>query len=329
MGVGRVKPIGSRRLLPQKMKEKKTKMDAGNQKQHRRKRIPVIMAGSALRRGLYKPPQAPPKSPKPKKVKLPKCQHGCILTLEEFLYQTQAKDEGRDAGFWFVTECPGCFPDCIHEYKELTPGEIASGKRWSAQCPGCNGPAFAEKETWDAFLKFWGQSAYRAMSPAKYTLELKNGKTMIIGQQKNYCTGGGSKDMEQTDANSKSRGDLQAKSKAPKGSGTETYADEQNKVNELNEPVSPVPSTFVEKAEHIKSSEITSAIKGSLVDPNEEVKEAPKEARPENPLETVKPDMPGAEAETELKGMKKLKLTRKENILLNEIRTDIAVGGQE
>ncbi len=311
-------------------------METGNQRQQRR-RIPVILrpepkflAGSCLSRGVPKSPQGPPKAKKPRrrKIALPSCPHLRTLSDEEFAYQSNAKASGRDVGFWFVTECPRCFPDCMHEYKELTREEIASGRRWSARCPGCNGSAITDKAAWSTFLKFWGLSEYRAMSPAKCTVKLKNGKTIIFGQQKNYCTGGGSRDMEHSDARSNAaRSDLPAQGSNWQQRSTDTYMDEQIRSNELNEPVSPVPSTFVAKAEHIKSASITEFIKGQLADPVEEIRTAPDEARPENPLENVMPDVPEVDKESE--GMNQLRLSRKDKQLFKEILVEMEIEAQQ
>jgi len=93
---------------------------------------------------------------------------------------------------------------------------LHSGKRFSSECAACT--RSNDPKAWEQVLKAAGLSAGRGMAPAKFVIS-SNGATHSLGQQKNFQTGG---DIEKRDAASTvSRDDLPARSRKPKGHGSD------------------------------------------------------------------------------------------------------------
>jgi hypothetical protein len=270
-----------------------------------RKRIPIVLAGSALNRGSQKPPQAPPKAKKAKPPKLPVCPHGVKLTLADVetyeqvygghLFQFANGDVGPQP--FYASACAECSPFCGHG-EGLTTQEIASakasGNRLSLTCPVC--VCSTDPVQWNQFLKRIGFSEYRGMSTAKFFVETREGGVIGLGQQKNFVRAGGSKEMDQTDA-AQQYDKQNSKRTRRKGHGSDTYSDEQVRVNGLGDPTSYVPSDLVDAAENIRSDSTKEMIAASVTD-NEELQDAGKDAEPEHVPEDLRPDKPEQESST-------------------------------
>ena len=230
-------------------------MEEKTERRPQRKRIPVVakyLAGSPLGiRGTLKRPQVPPKAEKPKpepKIELPRCPHGLLLTREEFEFQSQHPlvDEAGQPIPLTSSICTQCFPYCKHAEKELTPQEIASGKRYSATCLECNPGVSRNPKVYASWLKEHGLSVGRGMSIAKLVINNPDGTAHIIGSGANLCTGGGSNDMERTDASSIGRSDVPAQGSNWQQSSSDTYCDEQVRVEpEIDEQVHVEPQNVL------------------------------------------------------------------------------------
>jgi hypothetical protein len=170
-----------------------------------RSRIPVKIGTPVLA-------EWPPKPASRKKLAEPDllfCQHGRLLSPEETgsFRAEQARisrwsqvGAERDGELVPLSgECPRCFSTCSHDFITLSPEEIASGKRWSGKCPGCE-PELATSAAWASFLKFWGYSDGRGMSPTTFTAKLPSGRTLIAGFGGNFATGRGSAALEEIDS---------------------------------------------------------------------------------------------------------------------------------
>lgn len=288
-----------------------------------RKRIAIVLAGSALPRGSQKHPQAPPKPKKPKLPKLPLCPHGVKLsTADVEMYEAVYAghvfqfDDGKVGPQPFhASACVECRPLCEHG-EGLTDQEIAftktSGSRLSLTCPVC--VCSTDPVQWDQFLKRIGFSEYRGMSPASFYVETPEGGVLNIGQQKNFVRVG-SAEIEKTDA--AQHYDKQKSNRTrQKGHGSDTYSDEQVCVNELGDPTSYVPSNFVGAAESIRSETTKEVIADSLMD-EAELQGAGKEAEPEHVPEDVRPD----KQEPEFNSTKP-KLSKGDKRVLKDIRQE-------
>jgi hypothetical protein len=277
-----------------------------------RKRIPVVakyLAGSSLGiRGTLKQPQVSPSQPSfnipttltlddVAPVALPKCPHGIRLTKDEYIFERSYKRtfhkrmNGKRIpieirGTYFMPksfECFDCHPVCIHGM-DLNSEERKSRKRFSFNCPACNTDV-KDPDQIEEFLKKQKLSVGDGMALTEGEIITSYGLPVTKAGQ-NHMTGGGSKDMEDRDTKSTNRGDMQARAKRPKGWDSGTYVDEQNSVNELNEPVSSVPSKTIKKAESIRSADTRSTIEGQLADPENETTGAKKLLK----LEVVRED---------------------------------------
>jgi len=215
--------------------------------------------------------------------------------------------------------CVECRPFCEHG-EDLTPQEIAiakqSGRALSAQCPVCC--SSTDPNEWSLFLRRIGFSEYRGMSPAMHYIPTSDGGVHGLGQKKNFIRAGGSKQIEHADAQSKTRSDMDAKSTRRKGHGSNTYDDEQVRVNDLGDPTSIVPSAFVDRAEQIRSASTTEHIEAQVAD-DKELEDAGKESKPEHQAEDLAADKP----EPEVDG-KEPKLSKRDKALLKDIRLEIA-----
>jgi len=214
--------------------------------------------------------------------------------------------------------CVECRPFCEHG-EDLTPQEIAiakqSGRALSVQCPVCC--SSTDPNEWSLFLRRIGFSEYRGMSPAMHYIPTSDGGVHGLGQKKNFIRAGGSKQIEHADAQSKTRSDMDAKSTRRKGHGSDSYDDEQVRVNESGDAVSWVPSTFVDGAEQIRNESTKEIIAAQLDD--EELEHAGKEGEPEHVHEDVRPDKP----EPDFNGTKP-KVSKGDKRLLKDIQRDIA-----
>jgi len=150
------------------------------------------------------------------------------LTPEEYEANCYAFDhlKKRDKPVSFesvlfrASECLRCNPVCEH-HQPMSAEEVRqamkSGTRFSSECPACTNSD--DPTAWERVLKSYGLPAGRGMAPSKFVIS-SNGATHFLGQQKNYQTG--NNDIERRDAASTvSREDLPARSRKPKGYGSE------------------------------------------------------------------------------------------------------------
>jgi hypothetical protein len=188
---------------------------------NRRKRIPIVLAGSVFTRGLQKAPQENVAKSEPIK---PRCPHG---------YEAQETDWHAEGKFYRVLKCFKCFaPKCLHG-QHLTDEDIKFGVKQSSECRVCFPPIFSTSvKVWDAALSKAGFGKGRGMSMVEEVKPLADGSVKISGYSKNLCTGGGSKDMDTADA------DAQLGGKDDVGHKGEADFDESIWVDDLNEPIS-------------------------------------------------------------------------------------------
>jgi hypothetical protein len=191
---------------------------------NRRKRIPIILAGSVFTRGLRKPPQAVTVTKSEPRKLIPACPHGHDATEADW------HAEGK---FYRARKCFKCtFPECMHG-QPLSDEDIKYGVKQSSDCPVCFPPYFSNNpKAWGATLSKAGFSEFRGMSMVEEVKPLADGSVKISGYSKNLCTGGGSKEMETADANAElgSEGDV--------GHKGEADFDESVWVDDLNDPIS-------------------------------------------------------------------------------------------
>jgi hypothetical protein len=191
---------------------------------NRRKRIPIILAGSVFTRGLRKPPQAVTVTKSEPQKLIPACPHGHDATEADW------HAEGK---FYTAKKCLKCtFPQCIHG-QFLTDEDKKFGVKQCSKCPVCFPPLFSKSVTaWDATLSKAGFGKGRGMSMVEEVKPLSDGSVKISGYSKNLCRGCGSKEMEIADANAEfgSEGDV--------GHKGEADFDESVWVDDLNDPIS-------------------------------------------------------------------------------------------
>jgi hypothetical protein len=205
---------------------------------NRRKRIPIVLAGSVFTRGLQKAPQENVAKSEPIK---PRCPHGC---------EAQESDWHAEGKFYRAAkDCWPCFaPQCLHG-QYLTGEDIKFGVKQSSECKVCFPPTFSTSvKVWDAALSKAGLGRGRGMSMVEEVRTLADGSVKISGYSKNLCTGGGSKEMENHDANAELGGNDDV------GHKGEDSVDESVWVDDLNEPV----SSKSESAAH--SEEISNSV---------------------------------------------------------------------
>jgi hypothetical protein len=298
---------------------------------NQRKRLPVTLAGSALigARGFHKAPPVTPKAKPQKPVVelLPSCPHGGQLTSKE--YQSQVPngqiqlvqlDNGsivqRPLHSW---ACLRCHPYCIHE-QDLTEEDITLGVKQSSTCVICFPPRFSTNPAaWNETLSKMGYGVGRGMSMVEEVKTLADGSVKISGYSKNLCTGGGSKQMEDADTKAEFGGESGI------GHRGEADSDEQNRVNELNEPVS-TKSDFIAKCESIKRETISNHIADQLIDAETETNGLTKELKPESKPESPEPEIKREESHyNDIRGMKALKISKEDKKLFREIKEDILV----
>jgi hypothetical protein len=105
----------------------------------------------------------------------------------------------------------------------------------------------------------------------------------------------------------------------------EADSDEQDRVNELNEPVS-TKSDFIAKCEGIKRETISNHIADQLIDAETETKGLTKELKPESKPESPEPEIKREESHyNDIRGMKALKISKEDKKLFREIKEDILV----
>jgi hypothetical protein len=201
------------------------------------------------------PPQSPPQntglkaplvrlkpSQKPAEIKPPTCPHGVQLRPKEYEANCYAfdhlKKRDKPASFESVlfraSACLQCNPVCEH-HQPMRKAEVRdamkSGKRFSSECPACTNSD--DPEAWERVLKSYGLPAGRGMAPSKFVIS-SNGATQFLGQQKNFQTG--NSDIERRDnASTRSRDDLPAKSRKPKGYGSDDSPVADLRVREIQE----------------------------------------------------------------------------------------------
>jgi len=204
---------------------------------NRRKRIPIVLAGSVFSRGLQKAPQETVAKSEPIK---PRCPHG---------YEAQESDWHAEGRYYRVPKCFNCHAQkCIHG-QYLTDEDIKFGVKQSSECKVCFPPFFSTSvKVWDAALSKAGFGRGRGMSMVEEVKPLADGSVKISGYSKNLCTGGGSKEMDNHDA------DAQLGGKEDVGHRGEDGFDESVWVDDLNEPI----SSKSESAAH--SEEISNSV---------------------------------------------------------------------
>jgi hypothetical protein len=132
-------------------------------------------------------------------------------------------------------------------------------------------------------------------------------------------TCGGSKQMEDADTKAEFGGESGI------GHRGEADSDEQNRVNELNEPVS-TKSDFIAKCESIKRETISNHIADQLIDAETETKGLTKELKPESKPESPEPEIKREESHyNDIRGMKALKISKEDKKLFREIKENILV----
>ena len=225
-----MKGVEKRRLLL-------TKLEIGLDRQKREPgEIPVHasrnrrLAGAPW--GQTEESKAETKALKPSEIKPPRCPHGVQLTPEEWEGNNYAferlKQKDKPTSFETVllrsSTCLRCNPVCNHGQpmnKEEVKEARTSGKRFSLACAACT--RSESLEDWDRVLKHYGLPASRGMSPAKHVISKPDGSTHILGQQKNFQTGG---DIEARDvASTIARDDVPARSRKPQGHGIDGAGD--------------------------------------------------------------------------------------------------------
>ncbi len=184
--------------------------------------MPIVLAGSVFTRGFQKAPQETVTKSEPIK---PRCPHG---------YEAQESDWHAEGKFYRAAKrCWKCFaPQCLHG-QYLTAEDIKFGVKQSSECKVCFPPIFSTSvKVWDAALSKAGFGKGRGMSMVEEVKPLADGSVKISGYSKNLCTGGGSKEMDNHDANAEVGG------KEDVGHKGEDGFDESVWVDDLNEPIS-------------------------------------------------------------------------------------------
>jgi hypothetical protein len=214
----------------------------------------------------------------------------------------------------------------------------------------------ASQAAWNAFLKFWGYSEGRGMSPTTFTAERSDGRTLIAGFGGNFATGRGSAALEELDARSQ-HDPSKNLATAPKGHSSETYEDPEARVDNLGDPISPaggsatmrmgeklraeaIAETYVKTFEKrkigrqwvvfIDGEEATRFNKESAADARlKMLRDAHKrETKPENSVSEVMSEAPSpAVFDGELRGLDEQKLTASDDKILDEIRKEICADG--
>jgi hypothetical protein len=248
----------------------------------RRQRNQVILAGSSLGRGFRKLPQQAAREKKvqlkPTQIKPLCCPHGIELTPEEYevnryAFSNPAKkkadkiNNSESNGVNLVllrsSTCLRCNPVCDHN-QPMSEAEVAealvSGTRFSSSCAACTNSK--DPEEWERILKSAGLARDRGMSPAKFVISAPDGVTHSRGQGKNLQTGN---DIDKRDAASTvSRDDVPARSRKPKGYGSDTSADDEAALQgygsadaEANPDLNPLAELRVREIQEIKDIDIS------------------------------------------------------------------------
>jgi hypothetical protein len=206
-------------------------------------------------------------------VKVRQCPHGVRLTRSEYEFEASyrgrpycRKMNGRIIFMYPKSfECIQCHPVCIHGL-ELTEEEVKTGKRFSAACPGCTNtvtnPAAIAK-----FLTKNGAGQYDGMSLIEGRFVTSYG-LVITKAGKNFAQGGGSKEMERTDAENVEIQDTIAEGviavRTPGGRDTSGYGPDTEIDDEVGhwgsdstgDPISFVPSQTVHAFESVRQESV-------------------------------------------------------------------------
>lgn len=180
-----------------------------------------------------------------------KCPHGIWLTMDEMRLRATYKRKyhtfkSRPKSF----ECIDCHPVCIHGIS-LTAAEKISGKRFSMNCFECN-TTIQDPAKIEIYLAKQKLSPHHGMALHEGEVVTSYGLRITKSGQ-NYVQGGGSKDIEQTDAQHVDvvdTGDetIAVQSGGPDrdGYGPDSAEDHDGEtVDELGDPISYAPSETV------------------------------------------------------------------------------------
>ena len=198
-------------------------------------------------------------------VAMPLCPHKIRLTKDELVFESLYKRKFRlriSGKTFFIPksfECIHCHPVCIHGLP-LTKKELDSGKRFSAECPACiqkvKDPAKLE-----TFLKQQNLSAASGMSLTEGEFTTSYG-LRITKAGKNFAQGGGSKEIEETDANYieiVDDGEGVVAIRTPSGPSRDGYGPDDaadvdgETVDETGDPISFLPSETVKAFENARA----------------------------------------------------------------------------